>query len=47
MAEAALIGQQARIDDVYSGGRRERLAAEFDLHPPVLTERFGDVGRFG
>lgn len=35
--EAALIGKPGPIEVVYGGGRRERLAAEFDLHPGILS----------
>ena len=37
MIEAALIGSPERIEAVYGGGRRERLATEFDLYPDILT----------
>lgn len=37
MIKAALIGRAARIMSVYGGGRRERLAEEYDLYADVLT----------
>lgn len=36
--KAAFIGNQSGIDGVYAGGRRERLAAEFDLIQMVLAK---------
>jgi phosphoglycerate dehydrogenase-like enzyme len=48
MLKAALIGNSERIAAVYGGGRRERLATEFDLFPDIVTpdslrERQGDL----
>jgi phosphoglycerate dehydrogenase-like enzyme len=48
MLKAALIGNSERIAAVYGGGRRERLATEFDLFPDIITpdslrERQGDL----
>ncbi len=37
MLKAALIGNSERIAAVYGGGRRERLATEFDLFPDIVT----------
>ncbi len=37
MIKVALIGNASRIEAVYGGGRRERLAEEFDLYSDVLT----------
>jgi phosphoglycerate dehydrogenase-like enzyme len=37
MLQAALIGNPERIAAVYGGGRRERLATEFDLYPDILS----------
>jgi len=37
MLKAALIGNPERIAAVYGGGRRERLATEFDLYPDILS----------
>ena len=37
MVKVALIGNPERIAAVYGGGRRERLAAEFDLYPDILS----------
>ena len=35
--KTALIGNPERIAAVYGGGRRERLATEFDLYPDILS----------
>jgi phosphoglycerate dehydrogenase-like enzyme len=36
--KAALIGYPPRIEVTYGGGRRERLADEFDLYPDIITK---------
>jgi len=47
--KAAFIGSPGRIEKVYGGGRHERLAAEFELHPDILTEQLlsKNVGELG
>ena len=35
--KAAFIGNRQQLDRVYGGGRRERVAEEFDLYSEVIT----------
>ena len=38
MKKAAFIQSSGKIHPVYGGGRKEKVASEFDLFPDVLTQ---------